>query len=506
MKKRGLKGILLTVVVTTLAIALCACGGGKAGKNSSQITIGIPQDLDCLDPHDAVAAGTKEVMFNLFEGLVKPDKDGNLVPAVAESYVVSEDGQKITFTLRDGVKFHDGSTVTAEDVKYSLDKCADASSGAPLVAAFSNIASVDIVDAKTVDVVLAAADTGFISYLTTAITPAANAAKEDTDPIGTGPYKYVSWAPQETFVVEKFDDYWGTPANIQNVTFKICANSDMLVSELESGAVDLMPRITSAQAAELSKNSNFEVLEGTMNLVQALYLNNAVAPFDDVRVRQALCYAVDPQEIMDYVSDGKGTEIGSSMFPAFGKYFIEELNDTYNTNLDKAKELLKEAGYENGFTFTIKVPSNYQQHVDTAQVIEQELKKIGVTAKIELIEWDTWLSDVYSGRKFDATVIGVDASSLTADALLSRFQSEASNNFMNFNDADYDAAYANALASTDDAEKTGYYKECETILNKQAANVYIQDMPEFVAINKKYTGYTFYPLYVQDIALLSIVE
>lgn len=505
MKKRGLKGILLTVVVTTLTIALCGCAGGKAG-NSSEITIGIPQDIDGLDPHDAVAAGTKEVLFNVFEGLVKPDSDGNLVPAVAESYELSEDGSKITFKIRKNVKFHDGSTVTAEDVKYSLDKCADAGSGAPLVPAFSNIASVNIVDADTVEVVLVQPDTGFISYMTSAITPAANADKEDTDPIGTGPYKYVSWAPQESFVVEKFNDYWGTPANIENVTFKICANPDTLVTDLEGGSIDMVARLTSAQAAELAQNPDFEVLEGTMNLVQALYLNNQTAPFDDVRVRQALCYAVDAQEIMDYVSDGKGTKIGSSMFPAFGKYYMEELNDTYTKDLDKAKELLKEAGYEDGFTFTIKVPSNYTQHVDTAQVIEQQLKEIGVTAKIELIEWDTWLSDVYSGRKFDATVIGVDASSLTADALLSRFESSASNNFINFNDADYDKAYANALASTNDEEKTGFYKECEVILNKQAANVYIQDLPEFVGINKKYTGYTFYPLYVQDIAKLSIAK
>ena len=198
--------------------------------------------------------------------------------------------------------------------------------------------------------------------------------------------------------------------------------------------------------------------------------------------------------------------IGSSMFPAFSKYYMPELNDVYTTDYDKAKELLAEAGYPDGFTFTIKVPSNYQQHIDTAQVIANELKNIGVTANIELIEWSTWLSDVYAAREYEATVVGVDASSLTAGALLNRFQSEASNNFINYSNADYDAALANAAISVDDAEKTAYYKECETILNATAANVYIQDLPELVAINKKYAGYEFYPLYVQDIAKLYIVE
>lgn len=243
-----------------------------------------------------------------------------------------------------------------------------------------------------------------------------------------------------------------------------------------------------------------------MNLVQALYLNNAVEPFNDERVRQALCYAVDPQGIMDLISDGKGTEIGSSMFPAFEKYYMPELNDVYNQDYDKAKELLAEAGYPNGFSFTITVPSNYQQHIDTAQVLVEQLKNIGVTAEIELVEWETWVSEAYTNRNFEATVVGVDASSLTASALLSRFVSDAPNNFINFSNADYDAAYARAEAAVDDEEKTEGFKECERLLAEHAANVYIQDLPCLVALNKKYAGYEFYPLYVQDISKLYIVE
>ena len=160
MKKRGLKSLLLIFVLTTLAVALCGCAGDKEEENSSQITIGIPQDLEeSLDPHKMVAAGTQEVLFNLFEGLVKPDSDGNLVPALASAYEESEDGKVYTFTLREGVKFHDGSTVTAEDVKFSIDKCADTANGGPLVSAFSNIESVTIADTSTIVVTLVEADT-----------------------------------------------------------------------------------------------------------------------------------------------------------------------------------------------------------------------------------------------------------------------------------------------------------------------------------------------------------
>lgn len=502
MKKRSFKTALLFFVLATLTIALCGCAGDKEGGNSSQITIGIPQDLeDSLDPHKAVAAGTKEVLFNIFEGLVKPTSDGNLIPAVASSYEETEGGKVYTFTLRDNVKFHDGSTVTAEDVKFSLDKCADASEGEPLVPAFSNVDSIEILDEHTVQVILKEADTEFLAYMTTAIIPAAN-ENPDTNPIGTGPYKYVSRSPQENFVVERFEDYWGEPAYIQDVTFKICANADSIVMDLEGGSIDMFARVTSTQAASLS--DDFEILEGTMNLVQALYLNHEEAPFDDERVRQALCYATDVEEIKLMVSDGKGTQIGSSMFPAFGKYYMEELNDAYPTNVEKAKELLKEAGYEDGLSFTITVPSNYQPHIDTAQVLVEQFKKIGVQADIQLVEWDSWLSDVYQNRQFQSTVVGVDAANLTGAALLQRFTSDSPKNFINYKNEEYDAAFAKAISSVEDNEKTQYYKECEKILSDTAANVYIQDLPEFVALNKKYTGYEFYPLYVQDVAKLRL--
>lgn len=125
-------------------------------------------------------------------------------------------------------------------------------------------------------------------------------------------------------------------------------------------------------------------------------------------------------------------------------------------------------------------------------------------AEIQLVEWDSWLSDVYQNRQFQSTVVGVDAANLTGAALLQRFTSDSPKNFINYKNEEYDAAFAKAISSVEDNEKTQYYKECEKILSDTAANVYIQDLPEFVALNKKYTGYEFYPLYVQDVAKLRL--
>lgn len=508
MKKRITRVGLFLGLLLTLTVALCACAGDKDANASSSITIGIPQDIeDSLDPHEILAAGTKEIFFNVYEGLYKTDIDGNIVPAVASDVVISEDGLHYNFTLREGVKFHDGSLVTAEDVEYSIQKFADMEGGNPSVAAFLNVESVSVVSPTEVELVLKEADSDMLAVLASieaAIIPKNNATP-DRVAIGTGPYKYVSRSPLENVKMERFDEYWNTLPDIEKVTFKICSNADTIAMELNGGTIDMFCRLTSAQLAELD-TEKFEVLEGTMNLVQAMYLNNSYEPFSDIRVRQALCYALNRQEILDFVSDGKGTLIGSSMIPSFGKYYTEELNELYPTDLEKAKELLSEAGYPDGFKFSITVPSNYQQHVDTAQVIAEQLKAINVTAEINLVDWDTWLSETYVNRNYDATVIGVDAPQLTASAFLDRFVSTAGDNFVNFSNAEYDEAFNTAMSNTDDEVRTDAFKKCEKILAEEAANVYIQDLPEFVALNKKYTGYKFYPIYVLDVSTISVAQ
>ena len=520
MKTRKLLALVLALGL--LSAALCGCGGGSTGKTAeseptggsgtgtetpadpqgaadhpNEITVGIAQDLDeSLDPHKAVAAGTKEVMFNVFEGLVKPTPDGDLVPAVASEF--TSDGTTYTFTLRQGVKFHNGEAVEMRDVVYSIERnrLPGESGDEPLIPALSAIQSMTA-DDTTLTITLDQPNNEFLAYLTLAILPE-DYDGQDTMPVGTGPFKFVSRAAQDNIVLERFEDYWGEPAYLDQVTFKIIENADSILMSLQSGAVDLFAHLTSTQVAQLGGDFNIE--EGTMNLVQAMYLNNAEKPFDDVRVRQALCYAVDRQQILDLAFDGYGSLIGSSMYPAFGKYFDDSLTNYYPHDAEKAKALLADAGYPDGFHMTITVPSNYQPHIDTAQVIVEQLKEVGVTAEIQLVEWGSWLSDVYAGRQYQATVVGVDASTMTARALLERFVSTAGNNFINYNNAEYDRLFQETLSAADDAAQTAAYKRAEANLTENAANVYIQDLADLVAVRKGLTGVRFYPIYVLDLS------
>ncbi len=515
MKRKLLEVLLL---LGLLSAVLCGCGGGSADKtpeggpdsgssepaaqpaadHPNEITVGIAQDLDeSLDPHKAVAAGTKEVMFNVFEGLMKPTPEGDLIPAVAEKYEISDDQLTYTFTIRDGIKFHNGDPVTAEDVGESLARCKNGGDGIFEVEAFSNIQHMETADSRSISITLGEPDSEFLSYLTAAVLPA-DYDGQDTAPVGTGPFKFVSRAAQDNIVLERFDDYWGEKAYLDKVTYKIIENADSILMSLQSGAVDLFAHLTSTQVAQLGDEFNIE--EGTMNLVQAMYLNHAEKPFDDVRVRQALCYAIDRQQILDLAFDGYGSLIGSSMYPAFGKYFDDSLTNYYTYDVEKAKALLADAGYPDGFAMTITVPSNYQPHLDTAQVIVEQLKQVGITAEILPVTWESWLNDTYMGRQFQATVVGVDASTMTARALLERFTSTAGNNFINYNNAEYDAIFQAAIAAADDAAQTAAYKQAEANLTENAANVYIQDLADLVAIRKGLTGVRFYPIYVLDLS------
>ncbi len=504
MKKR----ILVVVLSLIMAFTLAACGGGSAEPEininpepagepveGGEITVGVTADLDSsLDPHvSSSSAGTREILFNVYEGLMKPDSEGNLNPAIAESYSVNDTADEYTFVLRDGVKFHNGNDVTIDDVVYSLSRAAGLETGEPLVADVAGIASVEAIGDKEVVVKLKAPDTEFLAHITTAIIP------KDIDPekevVGTGPFKFTERKVQESITLEKFGEYWGEAPYLDKVTLKVIDNAETLVMSLKSGAIDMATHLVFSQVKELS---GLNIYEGASNAVQGLYLNNAVKPLNDPLVRQALSYAIDKQAIVDLAFDGHGTLVGSSMFPALKKYFVDELTNYYTPDAAKAKELLKEAGYENGFDLEITVPSNMQQHVDTAQVIVEQLQAVGINATINQVEWNTWLEDVYRGRKYQSTIVSFDAHGVAASDMLARFQSDNGKNISNFASEAYDKAYKAAVSTTDDAAQTESFKECEKILTEEAANVYIQDVASFVAMGSDFYGYEFYPLYVAD--------
>jgi peptide/nickel transport system substrate-binding protein len=461
------------------------------------LRFGITTEPATLDPLSASnTADGRSILFNVFEGLVKPDTQGNFQPAVAEQYEIKEDGLVYTFRLRPGIKFHDGSIVQVEDVIFTLDTAMQAG-----FTGFNRIAQIEQSSDQDITITLKSRDPEFLPYLTMGIVPKHNQDRERT-PVGTGPFSIASYTTQQSLVLVKNPHYWqeGLP-HLDQVTYVFIADSDALLLALQGGNIDTAS-ITSGLVQQLDPN-RFDMLPSPSNAVQLLALNNGVKPLDDVRVRQAICYAVDITQIIDTAFYGMGEPSGSPIIPGLRSYYDTSLKNPYPVDIQKAQELLAEAGYGRGFSLEITVPANYTMHVDTAQVVVNQLQNIGITATIKLVDWATWLAEVYRARQYQGTIISLDAAQVSPRSFLERYRSNAGSNFVNFNNPAYDAVYDAILVESNEQQRSTLYRQAQQLISREAASVYIQDILGFQTFLKgRFGGIVHYPLYVFDVSTI----
>ena len=494
-------------MIAFILAAVCLMGFAGCTKDNNTggtVTVGITQEPSVFDPHTVVAAGDKEILFNVFEGLYKFGPDGSLNPCLATGVEISDDSTVYSFTIRDGVKFHNGNDMTTADVVYSLKRAAGLLDGqdAALVSELDSVTSVEASGDKVI-VTLDAPNSELLSFFTVAVIPD---EVEDigATPIGTGPFVFDSYTIGQDVTLLKNADYWDHEhPYIDKAVFKITADMDAGLIELQNGTIDIYPYLTSDRADQLDPAA-FNVLRKGSNMVQIFALNNAVAPLDDARVREAICYAVNRDDIISVTMDGAGEPLTTAMSPAMGEYYDTSLDGTYTQDIDKAKSLLAEAGYPDGFDMTITVPSNYLVHVNTAVELKSELAAVGIDCTINQVDWATWLSDTYTGRNFDSTVIALTSNYAPYD-VLSRYQSDDTGNFINYSNARVDEIMAQIPLETDDNVKKELYHEVLHILLEDAASCYIQDPANIVAVSTKLTGYDVYPMYVQDLSRVKFI-
>jgi peptide/nickel transport system substrate-binding protein len=486
-------------ILMITAISFVSAGAQKDRAGSAgELRFGISTEPATLDPlSPANTADGRSVLFNVFEGLVKPNPDGSLEPAAAEKYAVERDGLAYNFTLREGLLFHDGTPVTAEDVVFTLE-----TAKANQFDGFTNIDTVEILGERNVRITLREKEPEFLANLMVGIVPKHNANREK-NAVGTGPFIIESYTTQRSLVLVKNPNYRrpGYP-KLDKVTIVFVADSNALLTALRGGNIDGAV-ITGSLLQQLPEN-DFDVVPGYSNSVQLLALNNGVRPLDDVRVRRALNYAVDVREIIDTAFYGRGEPSGSPLIPGLTRAYEMSLRDPYPVDIARARSLLAEAGYPNGFPLEITVPSVYVMHVDTAQVLVNQLAKIGVAVTIRQVDWATWLSDVYRGRNFQATIISLDSNSISPRSFLARYRSNAGSNFINFKSADFDSLYDKSLVEQDDAKRIAIYKNAQKLISDNAASVYIQDILGFKVFPRgRFSGVLNYPLYVTDFSTIT---
>jgi peptide/nickel transport system substrate-binding protein len=377
-----------------------------ASKDS--VTIGMVLEPPGLDPTTAAAAAIGEIThYNIFEGLTKIEEDFSVTPLLAEKWSFSPDLKTLTFTLRKGVKFQDGETFSSKDVKYSFERAAAKDSTNKDKSFFASIDSIDASDPGVVVLKFKSPSFQALYHLglnTAVIIDEKSAANEATQPVGTGPYKLSAWNKGSSATLDKWDGFRDPAAiKIAHATFRFIGDPSAGVAAVLAGDVDAFPRFQGVQNLDQFKSDpRFQVLVGGTEGKTILGINNKKKPLDDLKVRQAIAYAIDRQAVIDGAQNGLGTPIGSHMTPNDPGYV--DLTGQYPHDPAKAKALLKEAGVETPLNLTLTLPPpDYARK--GGEIIASELAEVGINAKIENVEWAQWLSGVYKGKNFDLTII-----------------------------------------------------------------------------------------------------
>lgn len=400
---RAIAAATATVLGLAVSSQAMAQASIQAFDQDATIEIGSLYEPQNLDNTAGAGQGVNEAFNgNVYEALFKLTDKGSVEESLVAEYAKSEDGLVYTFKLKPGVTFHSGDPLTAADVKYSIERVTAEASKSSRKKSLSTIASVETPDDATVVITLASPsislpyNLSYVWIVNDATTDILNA--ED----GTGPYKLEEWRRGSSLALARFDQYWGEAPTNGGVVFNYYTDATALNNALLTGAVDVITSVQSPDSlAQFQGNDQFTVTEGASTTKELLAFNDRVAPFDNVKVRKAVARAIDNQKLLTSIWGDYGTLIGS-MVPPTDPWFVD-LTGTDAYDPESAKALLAEAGFADGFTFTLDTP-NYDPHPIVAQFIQSELAKVGVTVNINVITANEWYTKIYQAHDFEATL------------------------------------------------------------------------------------------------------
>jgi ABC-type dipeptide/oligopeptide/nickel transport system permease component/ABC-type transport system substrate-binding protein len=372
-----------------------------------QLVLGVPLEPPNLDPTSGAAAAVDSIVYgNVFEGLTRITQSGEVAPALAESWEVSPDGLTIIFHLRRGVRFHDGSSFDADDVKFSLDRALAPDSTNAQKALLSPIIQVEVLDAHSVKLTLGQPSgtlPHFLGWGDAVIVAPESAATNATNPIGTGPFLFSSWRRGDSIRLDRNPDYWGDAPRLNSVLFKFIGDPAAAFASIKAGDIDAFPNYPAPEnIAEFENDPNLKVVIGATAGKVIMAINNRRSPFDNRLVRQAISHAIDRDAVIDGAMFGFGQPIGSH-YTRQGQAYVD-LTNRYRHDVALAKSLLVEAGYPDGFSASLRLPPRpYARRA--GEVIAAQLSSIGIRLEIENLEWAQWLDQVFTRHEFDLTII-----------------------------------------------------------------------------------------------------
>jgi peptide/nickel transport system substrate-binding protein len=472
--------LALALSLAALAPAVPFPAAAATGSLTVQLT-SEPPGLDLTATPASTTAAV--VLYNVQEALVKVDQQGKLGPWLAERWHTA-DNLNYTFFLKKGVRFHNGRPFTAEDVKFVLDRARNPETKHPHVRHYEDIGSIHVKDEHTITISLKQQNAMFVYNLSrqgSVMYPREAVEQLKTQPIGTGPFTLARWDRGDRIVLRQNPDYHvkGLP-KLDQVTFRFIPDPNAALAALQAGDIDVMAFGLGPESVEVVRRSpNLQVITGETTSDVILALNNSKKPYSDARVRRAITHAVNKDEIVKAAMFGFGRVLGSNVDP-LNPYFVD-VSKAVPYNLEKAKQLLAEAGYPNGFEATLKVTPQYPYTVRTGEVIVQQLGKAGIRVKLEQIEWGQWLDRVYKNADYDMTIIGHaeawDAGNYANPKYYFRYDSPR-----------FQEVYKQSETTLDDAKRRALYHELQKIMAEEAPVVWLYVYPFIVAAKKGVQG------------------
>lgn len=467
----------------SLPVVLLAIGAFALGTSSAladDITVGMQLEPPILDPTGGAAGAIDEVVYaNVFEGLTRFQSDGSIAPALAKNWDISDDGLIYTFYLHEGVQFHDGTALTGDDVKFSLDRArADDSTNAQK-GLFKDITEVKILDALTVEITLSQPNGGFVTNMAwgdAVILAPESIDQAATAPIGTGPFKFSNWVKGDRVELVANPNYWGDKPALTSATFKFISDPTAAFAAMMAGDVDVFPVYPAPETlAQFDADPRFKLLIGSTEGETILSTNNKTVT--DVRVRQAIAHAINRQEIVDGAMFGYGTPIGTHFAPHHPDYV--NLTDKSAHDPDKAKALLKEAGVSD-LKLSLKLPPpSYARR--GGEIIAAQLRDVGIETQISNLEWAQWLEQVFKGKDYDLTIV-----SHTEPMDIGIYANP--DYYFQYDNKDFQALMETFGAESDPAKRSEMLKKAQTIISEDYVNGYLFQLAKTGVANAKIEG------------------
>ncbi len=480
--------MLATICLSVFAVVLSGCGSSKGSKEASgdkTLTFANTTDISSMDPRNANSTAMATILSYLYNGLLTTDENGNVIPDLAESYK-QVDATTWEFTLKKGVTFQDGSKLTAEDVKYTLDTIADPAKKFRLRADFAFMKA-EVIDAEHLRIKTDTPYAAFPLRLTyVKIIPKAYVEKVgDAEfalkPIGTGPYSLVEWKKGDRLVMKANDKYFGTAPKIKQVVFRIIPEAASRIAALESGEVDIAATIPTSEVKRLKDKKNLTVLGSPTTRVVFIGMNaKNFEPFNNPKVRQALNYAVDKDAIITGVLDGYATKVATISTPQYEGY--DAAVTPYEYNPEKAKQLLAEAGYADGFKVDFSATNASMNGVDVVQAIAGQLAKVGIVCNVVQDEPNQQRDKITSGQVAPLYINGVGGPYSNLD-LVAKLGFSTGERYSTFSNQAFDDLRMKAITTSDKNERDRLNSDLQKMAKDLSPAIFLWQQQVLYAYN-----------------------